>query len=85
MNDNGQIVGAGYNESGSTTFLYQEGKIYDLMTLVSTDDPLSGLIHLEGGSTINDEGVIAANGTDLRTGVTHVYVFTPCPAKSPGL
>jgi probable HAF family extracellular repeat protein len=84
MNDKGQIVGAGYNQSGSTTFLYQEGKIYDLMTLISTDDPLNGLIRLEGGSVINDEGVIAANGTDLRTGVTHVYVFIPCPAKTSG-
>jgi hypothetical protein len=51
------------------------------MKLISVDDPLSGFVQLLGGSQINDEGVIAVNGTDLRTGATHVYVLTPRPAK----
>jgi probable HAF family extracellular repeat protein len=80
INEKSQIVGAAYTQAGPTVFLYQDGQIYDVMTLISVDDPLNGLVQLLGGSQINDEGVIAANGLDLRTGAVHVYVLTPRPA-----
>jgi hypothetical protein len=51
-------------------------------TAIGADDPLKGSVQLLGGSQINDEGVIAANGTDLRTGAVHVYVLTPRPATA---
>jgi probable HAF family extracellular repeat protein len=82
INENGQIVGYAFTGTGGTAFLYQDGKIYDLNKLISVDDPLSGLVQLLGGSQINDGGVIAANGTDSRTGATHVYVLTPHRAAS---
>jgi hypothetical protein len=77
-----QVVGAAYTQAGPTVFLYQDGQIYDVMTLIGVDDPLSGLVQLLGGSQINDEGVIAATGMDLRTGTVHVYVLTPRPATA---
>jgi probable HAF family extracellular repeat protein len=77
INEKSQIVGAAYTQAGPTVFLYQYGQIYDVMTLISADDPLNGSVQLLGGSQINDEGVIAANGMDLRTGITHVFVLTP--------
>jgi probable HAF family extracellular repeat protein len=82
INEKSQIVGAAYTQAGPTVFLYQDGQIYDVMTLISADDPLSGSVQLLGSSQINDEGVIAATGMDLRTGVIHVYVLTPRPAAS---
>lgn len=80
INEKSQIVGAAYTQAGPTVFLYQDGQIYDVMTLIGVDDPLRGLVQLLGGSQINDEGVIAANGLDLRTGAVHLYVLTPRPA-----
>jgi hypothetical protein len=77
INNRSQIVGLAYTQGGPTVFLYQGGQIYDVMTLISADDPLSGSVQLLGGAQINDEGVIAANGMDLRTGITHVFVLTP--------
>jgi probable HAF family extracellular repeat protein len=82
INNKSQIVGAAYTQAGPTVFLYQDGQIYDVMTLIGVDDPLSGLVQLLGGSQINDEGVIAATGMDLRTGAVHVYVLTPRPATA---
>jgi probable HAF family extracellular repeat protein len=84
INEKSQIVGAAYTQAGPTVFLYQDGQIYDVMTLISADDPLRGSVQLLGSSQINDEGVIAATGMDLRTGVVHVYVLTPRPAASAG-
>lgn len=77
INVNSQIVGAAYTPAGPTVFLYQDGQIYDVMTLISAGDPLQGQVQLLGGSQINDAGVIAANGMDLRDGTVHVYVLTP--------
>ena len=60
--------------------MYQDGILFDLTRLISADDPLSGLVRLVGDARINEKGVIAANGVDLRTGAAHVYVLTPRPA-----
>ena len=63
INDSGEVVGA----SDSRAFLYVNGAMYDLNSLIDPTDPLAAVVRLDGAASINSEGWIAVNGTDTRT------------------
>jgi probable HAF family extracellular repeat protein len=79
-------VGYSINASGQVTgqsqivnrdehaFLYTSGAMTDLNALVR---PLASTITLTKGYSINNNGLIVADGVDSRTGQTHAYLLTP--------
>jgi probable HAF family extracellular repeat protein len=72
INAKGQVTG----ETGSFAFLYSDGVMTDLNTLI---DPASGWV-LVSGNGINDSGWITGNGT--IGGVGHAFLLTPVPEPS---
>lgn len=66
MNDSGQIVGLSQSDTSSRAFLYENGQMHDLNSLVDPADPLAGLVTLEEAVGISSNGWIAVNGTDSR-------------------
>jgi probable HAF family extracellular repeat protein len=81
INDAGQVT-------GSTTvltapglvlhaFIYSEGVMTDLNTLIDSSSPLAPYVTLAEATGINDCGLIVANGVDSRTGHTHAYLLVP--------
>ena len=82
INVRSQIVGGASTATGYSSFLYQGGKLYDLMTLISATDPYIKFlgIQLTGTAAINDHGVIVCMGIDAG-GLSHLYVLTPSAAN----
>jgi probable HAF family extracellular repeat protein len=76
INIHGQIVGASSTATGVTSFLYENGVMYDLMTLITPTDPYKHFIQLSGDARINDHGAIVSIGTSQ--GLSHLYLLTPC-------
>lgn len=75
INNLGQIVGnADYPNDDSQPFLYQNGVLYDLRTLI---DPASGW-DLHNAVAINEFGQITGVGT-APGGGEHVFLLTPVP------
>jgi probable HAF family extracellular repeat protein len=68
INDSGQVVGG----TGGHAFLYDNGKMVDLNTLISSG---SGWV-LESATAINDSGQIVGCGTNSR-GKTDAFLLTP--------
>lgn len=66
INDAGQIVGSSDNGDTTRPFLYESGHMYDLNSLIDPNDPLAGLVTLQGAVGISSNGYIAVNGTDSR-------------------
>lgn len=64
INDSGEIVGA----SDSDAFLYVNGTMYNLNSLIDSSDPLIGSVQLQQADGINSSGWIAASGKDSRDG-----------------
>ena len=58
INNRGEIVGFSIDANGPTAFLWKEGQIRDLNTLLPANSPL----HLLTASSINDAGEIAGQG-----------------------
>jgi probable HAF family extracellular repeat protein len=79
INKFAQIVGVSYTATSYTSFLYQNGVMYDLAALISPTDPHKGLIQFEGDAYINDNGVIVSSG--ISGGFSHLYVLTPIKTK----
>ena len=78
INDKGQIVGTSTDSvDHGRAFLYQNGQIYDLNTLLDPTSPLAGSIKLTEAVSINAKGWIAANGTDTRDNFTHAFLLIP--------
>jgi probable HAF family extracellular repeat protein len=75
INIHGQIVGVSSTATGFTSFLWENGVMYDLMTLINPSDPYKHAIQLSGDARINDHGVIVSIGTSQ--GLDHLYVLTP--------
>ena len=83
MNSAGDVVGSGRPTLGSTVFpsafLFTDaGGMVDLNTLI---DPASGWV-LQGAGGINDEGQIAAWGTNNLTGARRALRLTPVTADT---
>jgi probable HAF family extracellular repeat protein len=68
VNDSGQVVGG----TGGHAFLYDNGKMVDLNTLISS---ASGWL-LESATAVNDSGQIVGYGTNSR-GKTDAFLLTP--------
>ncbi len=58
INDAGQIVGTAWGQNKSTPFLFQNGKMYDLATLLVNGTGWTGL----AAGDINNQGIIIGNG-----------------------
>lgn len=79
INKFAQIVGVSNTATSFTSFLYQNGVMYDLAALISPTDPHKGLIQFLGDAHINDSGVIVSSG--ISGGFSHLYVLTPITTK----
>jgi probable HAF family extracellular repeat protein len=75
INDQGQVVGESGTSSGSLRpFLWQEGVMTDLNSLVSNGSGWT----LLNATAINNGGQIVGNGTN-PAGLLHGYLLTPDP------
>jgi len=66
INDDGQIVGLSQGDAASRAFLYENGQMHDLNSMIDPADPLVGLVTFEEAVGISANGWIAVNGTDSR-------------------
>jgi len=75
INDLGQVVGGSWDADGNDrAYLWQNGVMTDLNTLIPADSPL----HLiEATGTINDWGQIAGIALVISTGEVHGFLATP--------
>jgi probable HAF family extracellular repeat protein len=78
INERRQIVGLSCGDSGCRAFLWQDGAMTDLNSLV----PLQNGIVLTHAMDINDDGVITGRAFNSNTGELQAYVATPV-ASSP--
>ena len=82
INSSGQIVGKSDTISaGQHGFLFNPGGAasIDLNTLVA-GSPLAAYVTLVSSGAINDDGLIVADGVDVRNGQMHAYLLTPISA-----
>jgi probable HAF family extracellular repeat protein len=84
INNAGQVVGVsnpGGDSMGlpcyTSAFLYSNGQMSNLNSLVDAGDPLKPFVCLFTAVAINDSGLIAANGADTRTNLINGYLLTP--------
>jgi probable HAF family extracellular repeat protein len=78
INKEGQIVGTSFNSVNSgRAFLYQNGQMYDLNSLIKPTSPLTGLVKFAGAVSISSRGWIAVNGIDTRDQLTHAFLLIP--------
>jgi probable HAF family extracellular repeat protein len=75
INEDGEIVGVSVATDGVTSraFIYVNGQMYDLNSLLDTASPTAGSVKLEEAVGINSHGWIAANGT--RDGQQYAYLL----------
>jgi probable HAF family extracellular repeat protein len=74
VNDRDEVVGFSIDPTGSTAFLWKDGKIQDLNTLIPSDSPL----HLLAAYSINDVGEIAGQGCVMPAcTVMHAFRLSP--------
>ena len=82
INSKAQIVGASLPgcafDSNTRAFLWEDGSIFDLNTLISPGASL----HLQWARDINDRGEIAGTGLDAE-GNAHDFLLMPCGANGP--
>lgn len=86
INIHGQIVGSMSSTAtttGSTSFLYQDGAVFDLIQLISPNDLYRRVfaIELSGIACINDHGVIVSTGTFGGDTQSHLFLLTPDQAR----
>lgn len=86
INIHGQIVGSMSSTAtatGSTSFLYQDGAVYDLIQLINPNDLYRRVfaIELSGIACINDHGVIVSTGTFGGDTESHLFLLTPDTLK----
>ena len=73
INDAGDIVGLSLDQNfNGRAFLWHNGKMTDLNTLIPPDSPIS----LFAGCAINNEGLITGLGV-TKTGEFHAYLLKP--------
>ena len=82
INSKTQIVGASLPgcafDNNTRAFLWQNGSIWDLNTLISPGASL----HLQWARDINDRGEIAGFGLDVDNN-SHAFLLIPCGANDP--
>src|SRR5438876_8346327 len=80
INSKAQIVGASLPgcafDSNTRAFLWQDGSIFDLNTLI----PPGASLHLQWARDINDRGEIAGTGLDVDDN-SHAFLLIPCGAN----
>jgi probable HAF family extracellular repeat protein len=80
INDRGEVVGASGDANGNSRgFLYQNGVMYDLNTLIPANSPLFVL----SASAINSSGEIVGLGM-TSDGNTHGFLATPSSGEDTG-
>lgn len=79
INDGGQIVGVSSDAADTQrAFLYQNGQMYDLNSLIDPSSALAGVVSFQEAVSISANGWIAANGTDSRDpGWTRTFLLIP--------
>jgi probable HAF family extracellular repeat protein len=81
INDFGQVVGTSFEADGSSrVYLWQNGTLYDLNTLVQADAPL----YLLASGDINDQGEITGLGCVLVNGACGPALHTFVAIVAPG-
>lgn len=74
VNDAGQVVG--WYETGiGRAFVYQDGEMHELNSLVDPNDALFGTINFAEARAINEAGQIIVNG--IGAGGTRSWLLTP--------
>ena len=82
INDRGQIAGTSFAASGaSRAFLWQNGQIYDLNTLV----PAGSALYMLSTGDINDHGDITGQACVVASGCTVFHTFVAIPAPGTGV
>src|SRR5205823_15017167 len=75
INSKGQVVGGSFDIDGNgRAFLWQNGVMTDLNTLIPADSPL---FLIEATGTINSRGEIAGISLQTSTGEVHAFLATP--------
>jgi probable HAF family extracellular repeat protein len=79
INNRGEMVGASISSPGPSSgnpraFLWRNGVMRDLNTLIPRDSPL----YLLTAFAINDWGLIVGFGVQMSTGDLHGFLLTPC-------
>jgi probable HAF family extracellular repeat protein len=75
INNPGQVVGGSWDAEGNDrAYLWQNGVMTDLNTLIPADSPL---YLIEATGTINDRGQIAGIAMVNSTGDVHAFLATP--------
>jgi probable HAF family extracellular repeat protein len=75
INSKGQVVGGSYDiDNNGRAYLWQNGVMTDLNTLIPPDSPL---YLIEATGTINDRGQIAGEAWQISTGEVHAFLLTP--------
>ena len=79
LNNKGEVVGPSISAPGLAAgtprvFLWRDGVMHDLNSLIPPDSPLYLLI----AYAINDSGEIAGFGVETSTGDIHAFLATPC-------
>ena len=74
VNNVGEVVGFSIDANGSTAFLWKDGKIKDLNTLI----PANSHLRLLAAYSINDVGEIAGQGC-VMPACTELHAFRATP------
>ncbi|MFZ0800175.1 MAG: hypothetical protein WCA13_09460 [Terriglobales bacterium] len=82
INSRSQVVGASFSCDFSTftAFLWEQGSMVDLNSLIAPDSPL----YLYWAGYITDDGEIGAFGS-LSSGDDHAVLLIPCDENHPGV
>jgi hypothetical protein len=70
----------GCGPDSDRSFLWEDGSIFDLNTLIPSGSPL----YLQFTDNINDRGEITGNGSDA-SGNNHAFLLIPCDENHPGV
>lgn len=76
INDKGEIAGQTCSPAACTTFLWRDGVMTDLNTVVP-----AGSLYMVDPGVINSSGEIVGLGIDFAAGQAHAFLAIPCDGK----